>query len=197
MHLFLFAFGLLCAAALWRARHETRAAIERMPSVVLLIAYPIIRLTHSIEWWRLWIRREVFIVLALALTVLGACACAPGQAEARTRTSLDVLAAVIEPAWALAEDSCIASQKVATAREGAGLAKPEETDAALSFIRSKCDAVTSVFEQMRTAHIQAGALLDQGQITSAQDLLDQILRQWQSLQGVNTTSIANLDGGSS
>jgi hypothetical protein len=195
MHLLLFSFFLLCAVSLWKLRYETRHAIRQMTNVLLLLAAPVKHLWSGIEWWRLWVRREVWIVIALSLTVLGACACAPGQAEARARNSLDVLAAVIDPAWALAEDSCLASQRVEVEREGTGLSKPADTDAALASIRAKCDAVTDAFERIRLAHIQAGSLLDRGQVASAQALLEQILADWQALRGAPPR--LNADGGSS
>lgn len=192
MHLLLFSFGLLCAVALYKLRHETREAIQRMPSVVFLFAYPVTYLYSAVEWWRWWVRREVFTVIVLALTVFGAAACVPGQAEARARTSLDILADVIDPAWALAEDGCLARQRVEQERENAGLTKPADTDATLASIRVKCDAVTNAFEKIRTSHLQAQQLLEQGKVADAEAALQDILKQWQALRSPGTA-----DGGSS
>jgi hypothetical protein len=181
MLLILFAFGLLCAVALWKLRRDTRDGIARMSR------FAVIWFFVGREWWRWWLRREVFLILTLSLTVLGATACVPGQAEARARSSLDVLAKVIDPTWALAEQGCLAKQKVEVAREAAGLNKPEQTDAAIATIRTKCDAVTDIFERIRAAHLRANTLLDQGKVSDAEEALQEVLDDWQALRGGGTS----------
>lgn len=176
----LFAVVVLGAVALWIARIETRRAIDDM-ACCDFFAWAWTRTT--LEWWRWWQRRRVWIVIALALSVCFATACIPGQADARARSALDALAKVVDPAWALAEDSCLASQRVVAARETSGLTQPVATTAALTTIRARCDVVTDAFERIRAAHMDARRLLDEGKVSDAERLLEQILAQWRALQG--------------
>lgn len=116
--------------------------------------------------------------LVALLALLSACRSASPAAYA-----LNALAEVVDPAWSLAEDACIQSQHLVAARETAGLAKPAETDAALKAIRVRCDEVTSAFERIRAQHLEAGALLRNGDTARADALLRDIIAQWRALQG--------------
>jgi hypothetical protein len=135
-----------------------------------------------LEWWRWWRRREVWIVILLSLAILPAAGCVV-SAETRTRTALDALADVVNPAWHLAEEACVARQETVAAREKAGLLKPAETDAAFVSIRQECDAVTATFEAIRAAHAEARKRVNAGDVKQAEALVDDIRAKWRALGG--------------
>lgn len=125
--------------------------------------------------WRGWRRRKVWL-LALLLA-------APGCATLDTgaRTALNALADVVDPAWQLAEQACLARQQVPIAREKAGLLKPDETNAQLASIRANCDVVTSRFASIRALHEQGKQLVESGDVAKAGAILDDIRAKWREI----------------
>lgn len=97
----IFAFGSLCAYALWKLRIDIRDSIESMaPRISALLDDFRAFLALPVVWWKQWLRREVFVVIALGLLVLGVSACGSGQQpEVRARTAVE------QPAKVLVEDS--------------------------------------------------------------------------------------------
>jgi hypothetical protein len=135
------------------------------------------------NWWRMLPRRGVWLAMLAALLIASSTACTSGSADTRTHSALNALAQVVDPAWSLAEDACLASQRVVVARETSGNAEAADTDAALAVIRAKCDVVTEAFQRIRAAHAEARLLLEHGEVARAEDKLVLILTQWQQLRG--------------
>lgn len=96
----IFAFGSLCAYALWKLRVEVRDSIDNMTRCIVRFADFRSFVVMPFVWWKQWLRREVHVVIALSLLVLGVSACSSGQQpEARARTAVET------PSEALVEDS--------------------------------------------------------------------------------------------
>jgi soluble cytochrome b562 len=119
----------------------------------------------------------IMIVLTLAL----ACA-ADATADTRARTALDVLAQVIDPAYSVAMDGCLAPQQVAVAQAESGLVTVEQARTVIDKVRQRCEHVREGFETIRHHHEQAVRSVEAGELDQAQQLLEQIRADWLALR---------------
>ena len=117
----------------------------------------------------------------LMLTLLGAACAHGGSADAKARSALNTLAVVIDPAYELAIDGCVASEQAEVNAERAGTQAPAVTSQHLGEIRARCDRVRAVFERMRTLHAEAAAAVEAGAIEHAEAKLFEVRGLWQAL----------------
>jgi len=128
--------------------------------------------------------RDTVIMLLLLL----AYACATDtHVDTRVRSALDVLAQVIDPAYSLAMDGCIARQEVATAEAESGLATVEHAQATIAQVRVRCDRVREGFETIRIHHEQAVRSVEAGELEQAEHILEQIRLDWAALRAGGAT----------
>jgi hypothetical protein len=120
-------------------------------------------------------------VIMLLLTYAFACA-ADATTDTRVRTALDVFAQVIDPAYSMAMDGCIAPQQVAVAQAEAGLVTVERAQATIDKVRVRCARVRDGFEQIRIHHEQAVRSVEAGKLDQADQLLEQIGADWSALR---------------
>lgn len=186
-----FLFVLVCVYALVAARQRTRDAIECMRDALERVPIagmprtPPSAHAQTLEWamrnrhrgWSGQLLRVAMLSAGLSLLT----ACAMGKADARVRTALDVFAEVIDPAYSVAMDSCVAPQEVAVAQAEAGLATAAQADAVIAQVRARCDQVREGFEAIRLHHEEARRFVDSGELERAERVLEQIRSDWQKL----------------
>jgi len=119
--------------------------------------------------------------LTLLLMLVYACA-ADATTDTRVRTALDVFAQVIDPAYSMAMDGCIAPQQVAVAQAEAGLVTVERAQATIDKVRVRCARVRDGFEQIRIHHEQAVRSVEAGKLDQAELMLEQIRADWSALR---------------
>jgi tRNA A37 methylthiotransferase MiaB len=119
--------------------------------------------------------------LTLLLMLVYACA-TDTHADTRVRTALDVLAQVIDPAYSVAMDGCIARQEIATAEAESGLVTLEHAQATIAQVRVRCERVRDGFETIRIHHDQAVRSVEAGKLDQAELLLEQIRADWSALR---------------
>lgn len=117
-------------------------------------------------------------LFVLALLVCTSCAGRQTR-ETQVRTALDVLGEVIDPAYSLAVDGCIARQGEAVKRAEAG--DPTGRSDYRS-IQAHCDAAADVFDQIRIAHHEAAVLVERGELAAAEDKLNKVRELWRGLR---------------
>jgi hypothetical protein len=108
-------------------------------------------------------------------------ACSLGSAGTHVRTTLDVLAGVVDPAYSVAMDGCIASQEVAVAQAEVGISSAEQAGAVIARVRARCDRVRAGFETIRLHHDEARRFVEAGELDQAEKLLEQIQADWREL----------------
>lgn len=121
------------------------------------------------------------LIALLALAAWSACAAERNVVDARIRSALDVLADVIDPAYQLAIDGCIANERAAVAEEKAGRSSSPETDRVFAAIRGRCDATREAFERLRITHSEAVRLVAEGSVERAAERLAELRRIWLAL----------------
>jgi len=124
----------------------------------------------------LWLR---VVTTAAGISLLTACSL--GSASTHVRTTLDVLAGVVDPAYSVAMDGCIASQEVAVAQAEVGISSAEQAGAVIARVRARCDWVRAGFETIRLHHDEARRFVEAGELDQAERLLEQIQADWREL----------------
>ena len=200
----LFLFLVLCGYALWLARVRTREAIECMTDALMrapieglprtlmggLSRTPPSAHTQTLEWarrnrhrgWSGHLLRVAMVAAGLSLLT----ACSGASADARVRTALDLLAEVVDPAFALAMDGCIAPQEVAAAQAEAGRVTAAQASAVIAKVRARCGQLRESFETIRLHRDEAQRLIEAGDLDRAEKLLEQIRADWRELPGAAT-----------
>ena len=121
------------------------------------------------------------LVVILLIAVFAACAHKTQSTETYVRSALDVLADVIDPAYALAVDGCVEREKAELAAERSGSQKSAVTDENLRAIRGRCDQVRAAFERIRDAHTDAAERVEAGAIDDAKEKIEEARKQWATL----------------
>jgi hypothetical protein len=123
--------------------------------------------------------------LVLTLVLLCAC-CATSSgatsADARVRSSLDLLADIIDPAYALAMQGCRESGEIAMQKGAMGKQSQIETENEINDIFARCHRAHSAFEMIRVYHNQATSRVEAGDIKEAEELVERIRESWRSLR---------------
>jgi hypothetical protein len=132
------------------------------------------------------IRIALLLLVGLVLAGLGISylhGCAPASSQAvRVQSAVTVLAEVVDPAYGLAVDGCVARERFEVAAERDGGQAPEQTDKNLKSIRARCDEVTGAFRTMRGLLAGAEAALDDGNVARAQAHVDEVRELWAKLK---------------
>ncbi len=125
------------------------------------------------------IRTVVLVALVWAWMV--GCAAQQGR-EARLRGALDVMAQVVDPAYALAVDGCIARETLIVDAAERGDVRPLDADRMIGEVRVRCNRLRVSFDAIRHVHARAAELVEQGAIDEAQAQLDRIEQLWRDIQ---------------
>lgn len=131
----------------------------------------------------LWLGRALIAVGMLGVVasqVVAFAACAATTNEARVRTALDVLREVIDPAYSLATDGCIARELVAVERFED--TKDPKDEAAYHVIEQQCINTRAAFRAIRDGHARAATLLEQGKVRDAELELERVRETWRALR---------------
>lgn len=123
------------------------------------------------------------IVLAVAAVHWAGCSGAQGTADARVRSALDMVAVVVDPAYAFAVDGCAARQALVADAVEAGRTSPDEGLRELGPIRARCQATRRAFDAIRAGHAEAARLVEAGELARAEALLAEIRAEWTALKG--------------
>lgn len=122
------------------------------------------------------------VLAALAVHWVGGCVPASSGA-ARVQSAITVLAEVVDPAYALAVDGCLARERVEIALErDAGQAR-DVTDQNRAAIQQRCDEVRAAFAMMRGLLAAAEDALDEGNVAYAEERLGEVRELWAGLKG--------------
>ncbi|HMJ10202.1 MAG TPA: hypothetical protein VK524_02295 [Polyangiaceae bacterium] len=189
-----FLFVVFCGYGLLLARVQTRDAIARMTDALMrapIASSPALPRTppsahaQTLDWALRNRRRGIFghlLRVAMVAAGIALCtACSLGSTDARVRTALDVFADVIDPAYSVAMDGCIAPQKVAVAQAEAGLVTAAQAGDVIAQVRARCDQVRESFETIRLHHDEARRFVESGELGQAEKLLEQIRADWRQL----------------
>lgn len=101
---------------------------------------------------------------------------------ARIQGAVTVLAEIVDPAYQLAVDGCIARERLEVAAERDGGQAPKTTDEHLHEIRARCDEVRDTFLAMRAYLSEAEGMLDQGHVDAAEKELEKVRATWARLK---------------
>jgi hypothetical protein len=128
-------------------------------------------------------RAGVYLGLALMLTGWGINhGCASMGAKDRVQGAVTVLAEVIDPTYELAMSGCIKAESEIVDAELDGGQSPEVTAAKRRAIAAPCDVLRARFDEMIVLLVKAEQLLDAGDTTSAEGLLEEVRARWRSLK---------------
>lgn len=132
------------------------------------------------------VRTIALVALGLVLAALAVhyvSGCAPtSSGAARVQSAVTVLAEVVDPAYALAVDGCLASERAEIALEQDGGQAPEVTDQRRAAIQERCDQVRAAFAMMRGLLAAAEDALDDGNVTYAEERLGEVRELWAKLK---------------
>lgn len=121
------------------------------------------------------------LLIAIVSLYLFACA---GTAEQRTRTTLDTVAAVVDPAYDAAMTGCTAVGDAIVAKAKAdGFKEAYASDYEANSAR--CKKTRDAFETIRKLHDEAAKLVDSGKFAEAQAALAQLMGAWRALKGAS------------
>lgn len=121
----------------------------------------------------------VGILLAVLAITMASCAGSPRDVVS---SALDAFALTINPAQDFAIDACIATEQAIAAGKEAGKISVVEARAQLVPVRRRCDRARLAFDAIRRVHTRAAERVEAGDLESARALLDELRRQWGSLQ---------------
>lgn len=133
--------------------------------------------------------RVVFLVLVglvlagVAVHYVSGCAPAASSGAARVQSAVTVLAEVVDPAYALAVDGCLARERVEIEADRAETQPPEVTDRNRAAIQARCNEVRGAFDTMRALLAAAEGALDEGNVTYAEERLGEVRELWAKLKG--------------
>ena len=122
------------------------------------------------------------LLTAAAIMWASGCGASLSTHAARVQGAVTVLAEVVDPAYELAVDGCIARERLEVAAERDGGQAPQTTDQNLAQIRARCDQVVSAFKQMRGFLAGAEAALDEGNLAEAEKSLEKVRTLWGQLK---------------
>ena len=109
--------------------------------------------------------------------------CGAGVDATRTETTLNVMAQVIDPAYAAATDVCLAKQhSVVDAMERHEIT-PDQSLALVQAVRYDCDKVEAAFERIRALHEAAKIAYRDGRQGQLEQALRQLTQAWAALKG--------------
>jgi hypothetical protein len=93
-----------------------------------------------------------------------------------------VLAEVVDPAYALAVDGCLARERAEIALEREGGQAPDVTTHNRAAIQGRCNEVRAAFDAMRALLAAAEGALDEGNVTYAEERLGEVRELWAKLK---------------
>lgn len=109
--------------------------------------------------------------------------CTSAFSQQTAETTLNVMAEVIDPAYAAATDMCLGKQTSVVKTLEAQQITPAQAQALIGAIRADCDRVEAHFERIRQLH-EAAKLAYKAHDTGQLDtLLVQLHQAWQELKG--------------
>lgn len=123
--------------------------------------------------------------LLATLLVLFAFCCSGARmsADARVRSALELLAVVVDPAYRLAVDNCIARETLVVERAEARVLAVDEADRQLAAIREGCHRRRRIFESIRELHDEASRQVESGFVEDAEKTLERLRAEWTRLKG--------------
>ena len=121
------------------------------------------------------------IVFYLWLLFFSACVGMRENPDLRVRGALDILAETIGPVSKFAHDGCLTAEQAAVDEAAAGRQTVEKAQDKILLIRAHCAELRRVFDELRIAHAQARALVDDGRFDEAQAHIEEIKRLFHSL----------------
>lgn len=122
------------------------------------------------------------LLAAAAIMWASGCGASLSTHAARVQGAVTVLAEVIDPAYELAVDGCLARERLEVAAERDGGQAPQTTDQNLTQIRARCDQVVAAFRTMRGLLAGAEAALDKGNVNRAEAELEKVRGLWAHLK---------------
>lgn len=136
----------------------------------------------------------VGLALATAAILSVGCAtgCGAGSTEPVVRSALDAFAIAVEPTWDATNAACKARQEAIAAEVEAGQLTPDQGDARIVPIRTRCHALADLFQTIRQAQDEAATFVEAGRIAEAEAGLAQLRGRWQALRALG---MAPPDGG--
>ena len=118
----------------------------------------------------------------LSLNVVACGGASLSTQAARVQGAVTVLAEIVDPAYQLAVDGCIARERLEVAAERDGGQVPQTTDQNLAQIRARCDEVVDAFLAMRGLLAGAESALNEGNVSRAEAELEKVRVMWARLK---------------
>lgn len=128
--------------------------------------------------------RALLVLLALGLSgasCMTSGTSSPQTADSRARGALTMLAAAIDPAYAVAMEGCAELEFAQVDLVKRGLQSTTKADAVLAPIRQRCDTTRGVFDSIRKAHDRAASFVERGYIADAEHEIDNARKLWGEL----------------
>ena len=97
-------------------------------------------------------------------------------------TTLQILGAAIDPAYAVAMDGCIAEQAALLGQAEAHALTVPEARALIDVVRERCHHAREVFEGLRMIHRAAINALEQGDTEDADRFTQELEQAWEGLR---------------
>lgn len=128
------------------------------------------------------LRAAVYVVIALVVIgIFISNGCAGMDAKERVQSAVTVLAEVIDPTYDLAMSGCIKAEGEIVSAELDGGQTPEDTNAKRAKVQAPCNAMRERFDTMMMLLVRAEALLGQGDVATAESVLEEVRKRWRSL----------------
>ncbi len=136
--------------------------------------------------------------IALAAAAILSVGCATGcgaiGTEPVVRSALDAFAIAVEPTWDATNAACLARQEAIAAEVEAGRLTPDQGDAQIRPIRTRCHALADLFQVIRQTQDEAASFVEAGRLAEAEAELAQLRGRWQALHALGMAPAAP-DGG--
>jgi hypothetical protein len=142
------------------------------------------RVGRSLTGMRTLIAMTAWLWLGLGVSGWGVLhGCSGSLQDARTESALNVMAQVIDPAYAAATDACLAKQAAITDEVGRGAITVDQARGLIRATRDDCDRVETAFERIRALHEAAKIAYREGQRDQLEQALRKLTEAWTTLKG--------------
>jgi hypothetical protein len=109
--------------------------------------------------------------------------CGAGVQDARAEATLNVMAQVIDPAYAAATDVCLGKQHAVVNEMERHAITPDQALDLVRAVRRDCDRVETAFERIRALHEAAKIAYRDGRPDKLEQALRQLQQAWADLKG--------------